>query len=346
MTNKSLTVVAVAAGIAAVAGCANTSGLTSSAISTALVCATNPKCTTIEGMWAIDLPYETMNAGWLKVAKGADGKYAVTFLWRWSSPYAVDQFDVKDNTLTFTRGEGDGKFRTFTFTAKSSLLVCTETITDKDGKILETHPFTGRRIPPIGEKPDLTRAIYGAPINLLADGIDAWKSKDPDAHFGWTIKDGVLSNRIKRDEKGNGIGPNANIISKRADFYDFRLSYDVRVLPNCNSGVYLRGRYEIQVLDSYGKPVDCHNMAAFYGRITPTVAAEKKANEWQHVDVTLYKRHVTVVLNGVKIIDNQPVEGVTGGAIDANDFVPGPIYLQGDHSDADYRNIYLTPILH
>ena len=64
------------------------------------------------------------------------------------------------------------------------------------------------------------------------------------------------------------------------------------------------------------------------------------------MDVTLYKRHVTVVLNGEKIIDNQPVEGVTGGAIDSNDFVPGPIYLQGDHSDADYKNMYLTPILH
>ena len=108
--------------------------------------------------------------------------------------------------------------------------------------------------------------------------------------------------------------------------------------------MYLRGIYEIQVVDSYGKPVDCHNMAAYYGRVTPKVAAEKKAGEWQTVDVTLYKRHLTVVLNGVKIIDNVPVVGITGGAMTANEFVNGPLYIQGDHSDADFRNMVLTPL--
>ena len=164
-------------------------------------------------------------------------------------------------------------------------------------------------------------------------------------YFGWSVKDGVLSNRIKRKPNGKPDGSSANIVTKRRDFFDFKFSYDVRVLPGCNSGVYLRGIYEIQVLDSYGKPVNCHNMAALYGRITPRVAAEKPANEWQHVDVTLYKRHLTVVLNGVNIIDNQPVLGCTGGAITSDEFVPGPIYLQGDHSDADFRNMKLTPIL-
>ena len=107
--------------------------------------------------------------------------------------------------------------------------------------------------------------------------------------------------------------------------------------------MYLRGRYECQVIDSFGKPVDCHNMAAYYGRVVPKVAAEKKPGEWQHVNVTLYKRHLTVVLNGVTIIENAPVVGITGGAIDADEFTPGPIYLQGDHSDADYKNMILRP---
>ena len=115
------------------------------------------------------------------------------------------------------------------------------------------------------------------------------------------------------------------------------------MLPGCNSGVYLRGIYEIQVLDSYGKPVDMHHMAAYYGRVVPKVAAEKPAGEWQHVSVTLYKRHLTVVLNGVTIIEDAPVVGITGGAIDADEFVPGPIYLQGDHSDADFKNMILRP---
>ena len=74
------------------------------------------------------------------------------------------------------------------------------------------------------------------------------------------------------------------------------------------------------------------------------MAAEKKAGEWQTVDVTLYKRHLTVVLNGVTIIDNVPVVGITGGAMTANEFVSGPLYIQGDHSDADFRNMILTPL--
>ena len=84
-------------------------------------------------------------------------------------------------------------------------------------------------------------------------------------------------------------------------------------------------------------------MAAYYGRVAPSVSAEKAPGEWQHVNVTLYKRHITVILNDVKIIDNAPVVGITGGAIDANEFVKGPLYLQGDHSDADYKNMILRP---
>jgi hypothetical protein len=86
-------------------------------------------------------------------------------------------------------------------------------------------------------------------------------------------------------------------------------------------------------------------MGALYSRIVPLVAAEKPAGEWQEMDITLYKRHLTIVLNGEKIIDNQPVKGVTGGAMTADEFIPGPIYLQGDHGKISYRKIILTPIL-
>jgi hypothetical protein len=86
-------------------------------------------------------------------------------------------------------------------------------------------------------------------------------------------------------------------------------------------------------------------MASLYDLIAPSVSAEKPAGEWQHVDLTLYKRHLTVTLNGVKIIDNRPVGGVTPGAIDGDEFVPGPILLQGDHSNASFRNMILTKIV-
>jgi hypothetical protein len=216
-------------------------------------------------------------------------------------------------------------------------------IVDGNGKELTTEKLKAKRIPALPPAPVLAKAQYGETIDLLADGIDGWEAMNKN-YFGWSVKDGVLMNRVKRTKDGKRDGASANLKTKRADFFDFKLSYDVRVLPGCNSGVYLRGIYEIQVADTYGKPADCHNMAAFYGRITPRVTAEKPANEWQHVDVTLYKRHVTVVLNGVNIIDNVPVVGITGGAMTADEFVPGPIYIQGDHSDADFRNMVLTPL--
>ena len=165
--------------------------------------------------------------------------------------------------------------------------------------------------------------------------------------MGWSLEGEVLSNHTGIDPKktGRGGAGTTHLQTKRTDFFDFDLSCDVLVPKGCNSGVYLRGRYEIQVKDSYGRKPDCHNMGALYDLITPSVAAEKPAGEWQHIDLTLYKRHLTVKLNGVKIIDNKPIAGVTPLAIDADEMTPGPILLQGDHSNASFRNMVLTPIL-
>jgi hypothetical protein len=118
----------------------------------------------------------------------------------------------------------------------------------------------------------------------------------------------------------------------------------VNVPKGSNSGIYLRGIYEIQVMDSKGSPLDSHNMGALYSRITPSVSAERPAGEWQNLDITLCEHHLSVILNNIKIIDNQPVMGVTGGALTADEYSPGPIYLQGDHGTVSYRNIVLTPI--
>ena len=309
------------------------------------------------GSWALKLPFDRMNAGHLILSKGADGKPAATLLWRWGSPKDLPAADVqveKDGfTLTFGNmkpkdlPQDKGAWRRDRIVAKvtGDWASCTYQKVDGNGKpVGNVMTFSARRNPKIGPAPDLKSAVRGKPINLLAGTIADFELMESNKENGWTLKDGVLSNRIQRDAKGKSLHKNGNLRTKRDDFYDFNLKYEVRVLPGCNSGVYLRGIYEIQVLDSYGQPVDCHNMAAYYGRVTPKVAAEKKAGEWQTVDVTLYKRHLTVVLNGVKIIDNVPVVGITGGAMTANEFVNGPLYIQGDHSDADFRNMVLTPL--
>ena len=159
---------------------------------------------------------------------------------------------------------------------------------------------------------------------------------------GWSMKDGVLSNRVRGP---NGKRRHCTNLQTVKEFTDFNLKTEVRMLPRGNSGIYLRGIYEIQMADTYRRRPDSHNMGALYSRIRPLVAAEKPANTWQSIDITLVDRHLTVILNGKLIIDNQPVLGCTGGALTSDEFKPGPLYLQGDHSDVDYRNMVLTPIL-
>ena len=195
--------------------------------------------------------------------------------------------------------------------------------------------------------PDPASAERGERIDLLENGMAGWRASDPKLRMGWSVKDGVLSNCVTEDPAKmlRGGSGGTHLVTKREDFFDFDLSYDVLVEKKCNSGVYLRGRYEIQVNDSYGRKVGCHNMGALYDLIAPMVSAEKPAGEWQHVDLTLYKRHLTVVLNDVRIIDNKPIAGVTPAAMNWDETVPGPILLQGDHSNASFKNMILTKIV-
>ena len=310
-------------------------------------CCCKPPCCpcrdAVVGNWGLKLPYATMSAGHMIVSRGARGKAEATVLWRWASPIPMTSCEVRGNRFCIDHPWGmilEGE-------VCGDKLTGTITYLKADGSRDESKPeetFTGWRNPPI-EPAHTSLAKLGEPIDLLKDGLAGWETMNPKAKFGWSFKDGVLSNKLGLKADGSWAGGGVNLRTKRADFYDFNLEYDVRVPKNSNSGVYLRGRYECQVVDSYGKPVNEHNMAAYYGRVVPSEAAEKPAGEWQHVNVTLYRRHLTVVLNGKRIIDNAPVVGITGGAIDADEFARGPIYLQGDHSDADYKNMILRPAL-
>lgn len=299
------------------------------------------KCDPVVGNWSLDLGFDFMPAGSMIVSRDSSGNPEALFLWRWASPLKMKNVKLCGNKFSFDHPWG---FKISGFVQGSTL---TALAVKKDG-LVETS-ITGKRNPPICGGVDTKSAKLGNPIDLLKDGLAGWEIMNPDSKMGWVIAEEggtkVLSNKMGRKADGSWVGGGANIKTKRADFYDFNLEYDVRVPEKSNSGVYLRGRFEIQVVDSYGKKVDEHNMAAYYGRVVPSVAAEKKPGEWQHVSITLYKRHLTVVLNGVTIIDNTPVVGVTGGAIDANLFAPGPIYLQGDHSDADFKNMILRSVI-
>jgi hypothetical protein len=192
--------------------------------------------------------------------------------------------------------------------------------------------------------PDLTTLKFGEPIALFnGKDLTGWRLINEKQQNGFKVVDGTLVNDPVQTEGA----PHISYGNLRTDkvFDDFNLKLEVNVPVGNNSGVYLRGMYEIQVVDSYKKPLDPHNMGAVYSRITPTASAEKPAGEWQSMDITLCDRHATVILNGIKIIDNQPVYGPTGGAILSDVFASGPVYLQGDHGNVSYRNIILTPIV-
>ncbi|WP_439483604.1 3-keto-disaccharide hydrolase [Cyclobacterium plantarum] len=299
------------------------------------------------GMWGLEI--EGGGVGWLHVNEDK-GYLDAELLWIGGSVLPVaNVYLADDNTLVVTRTSTSRKSEERSHTLTHTLRI------KKTGESLEgtmTGPgrngeyqsnFTGSRMPPMPEKPELSKVTYGQPIALFnGKDMSGWVLMNPNQKNGFAVKNGTMVNDPVQPENGAHIS--YGNIRTQQEFKDFNLTLEVNVPEGNNSGVYLRGIYEIQVVDSYGKPLDSHNMGALYSRITPSMAAEKPAGEWQSMDITLVDRHVTVVLNGKKIIDNEPAWGPTGGAMSADVLAAGPIYLQGDHGKVSYRNIVLTPI--
>jgi hypothetical protein len=299
------------------------------------------------GRWALTIPGG--GAGWLGVVE-KDGKLSASILWGGGSVEPVNAVKVEGDKLVVTRSHvgqrGDkktGSTETITATLDGDDVKLTTVTKRGDGSQGNRANFTGKRIPPLPAKPDLSKVKFGTPI-VLFDGknLDAWKLTDPGAKNGWSIEDGILVNKpVQQEGKPHISYGNLRTV---AEFEDCSVKLEVNVFRGENSGVYLRGIYEVQVCDSYVKGVDAYSMGAIYSRIPPTVNAEKPPGQWQTMDLTLVDRHVTVILNGQKIIDNEPLLGCTGGALWSDEFKPGPIYLQGDHTGIKYRNIVLAPV--
>lgn len=304
------------------------------------------------GRWALTIPGN--GAGWLGIEQ-KDGYLDGSILWGSGSVVPVSSVYIDGDTINITRiyeverKDPDGEvIRTQVFTETITATVAGDEMKlmqikpSNDGKSVMRNEFTGRRIAALPAKPDLSKAKYGEPVTLFnGENLDGWKLTDAGQKNGWSAEDGVLVNRPIQPEGQHLSYGNLRTVD---EFEDFNIKLEVMVPERGNSGIYLRGIYEVQVCDTYGREPDSHNMGAIYSRITPTTAAEKEAGQWQQMDITLFKRHVTVVLNGKTIIDNQPLYGCTGGAMWSDELRPGPIYLQGDHTEVNYRNIILTPI--
>lgn len=308
------------------------------------------------GQWTIDI--DGGSVGWIEVRRENDYIDA-DILWGGGSVLPVSNiFLAKEHVLTIQRSnsvvrkqdENNNPVKSHMVTDWLEIIKTGETISGilltpkSDGLSVDTSAFTGVKLPPAPPAPDLTMVKYGSPITLFnGKDLTGWKLMEEKKKNGFSVVDGLLINNPEQTEGAEHISY-GNIRTEQ-EFEDFNLKLEVNVPEGSNSGVYLRGMYEIQVIDSYKKPLDSHYMGGVYSRISPTVNAEKPAGTWQSMDMTLCDRHITVILNGVKIIDNQPVDGPTGGAMKSDVFTPGPIYLQGDHGAVQYRNIVLTPII-
>jgi hypothetical protein len=238
-----------------------------------------------------------------------------------------------NNDMTITDMKTEGNCLSFSVRSK-----------ENDGRIVTTpiavtvtgDSFTG----PVKGPGDATlagvrRRPWGEPVKLLAEnGLAGWHGRDDRRGFEWSCENGVLTNKAGT----------MDIVSDRV-FKDFKLHLEYMVDKNSNSGVYLRGRYEVQIVDDFGAGVESHGNGAVYSRIPQKKNVSKAPNTWQTYDLTLIGRYVTVVLNGETIIANERLNGITGGALDPFEALPGPLMLQGDHGKVWYRNVVVTPAL-
>jgi len=306
------------------------------------------------GRWALTIPGD--RAGWLGITQ-EDGYLDGSILWGGGSVVPLESVYVDGDTLYATRvrevqrKDKAGKVvrkQRFTETISATLdgadaLSLVQSEPQRSGKGVSKRPFAGVRIAALPEAPKLSKAKYGDPISLFnGKNLDGWRLTNERQTNGWSMVDGTLINDPVQEKGARHIS--YGNLRTDAEFEDFNLTTEVMVDKGGNSGVYLRGIYEVQVEETYGRPADSHNMGAVYSRITPSATVERPAGEWQTLDITLWKRHITVILNGTTIIDNQRLLGCTGGALTSNEFKPGPLYLQGDHTGVQYRNMVLRPI--
>jgi len=204
-----------------------------------------------------------------------------------------------------------------------------------EGRDTPPLAWTGVRAPVIKDRDDGTWK-EGKPIELFnGKDMSGWKALNPTVPMKWSVVDGVMRN----------APPTTDLISERS-FWNFKLHCDFRIVEHSNSGIGLRGRYEIQILEDYGKPVNTHGAAALYSRIAPSVNASKPPGEWQSYDIRLVGRQLTVVFNGTKVLDKVEVDGLTAIADNSDEGDPGPFIIQGDHSYVEIKSFVVTPLVH
>jgi hypothetical protein len=265
---------------------------------------------------------------WLEITQEG-GRFQVRMVSRWGHARPLPKSEISDSSIAFVSPkEEEDRKDDMVFEGKLSASKLVGTTTGPDGTQWQ---WTGERAP------DLKRTgtpKWGKPMQLFnGKDLSGWTPSDPSATPTWKVENGTLISP--------GHGP--ELISD-AKFNDFKLHVEFNCERGANSGVYLRGRYEVQIEDDPVPEGPTMRTGGIYGFIAPSPEQPRRPGEWQTYDITLVGRVVTVVQNGQTIIDKQEIPGITGGALDSHEGLPGPIYLQGSEAGhVAFRNITITP---
>jgi hypothetical protein len=266
---------------------------------------------------------------WLELTENG-GQLEGRMVGRWGSAHTVLNVKIQKSVLTFSspKDEEDTP-NDMPFQAKLVGGVLSGTMAGPDGTVWR---WTGHRAPML-----LRTSVpqWGKPISLF-DGKDTkgWRFDNPNAAKVWTVKDGMLISTAH----------GSNIITTRK-FRDFKLHVEFNCMADCNTGVYLRGRYEVQIADNAGQDPPNRRTGSVYGFLAPSPEIPLNPGTWHTFDITLIGRTVTVVEDGQTVIDKKEIPGITGDALDSHEELPGPIYLQGaePHGGTSFRNLVITP---
>ncbi|HLH18396.1 MAG TPA: DUF1080 domain-containing protein [Bryobacteraceae bacterium] len=286
------------------------------------------------GRWDITPVMQRPRGWWLELNGVGTPDASGTFI----SAYAgdlnkINEIHVSGGELTFIiiQPNNNAKFVYHARLNGSKL----EGTMQREGSNAEPVKWTGVRAPVIDEADDGTWKP-GKPVELFnGKDLSGWHALMPEQEMKWSVQDAVLRN----------APPTTDIVSDRK-FWNFTAHIEFRIREHSNSGIGLRGRYEIQILDDYGRPPNSHGAGALYSRVVPAVNASKPVGEWQTYDIRLVGRTLNVVFNGQKVLDHVHIDGLTAIANNADEGLPGPFIIQGDHSYVEIRKFTVTPLVH
>ncbi len=285
----------------------------------------NPDSSTIEGRWDITMNMSGKEVpSWLEVRHSGLHTLVGAFVGTGGSARPISKINFSGGKISFSIPPQWEEGNDLSVEGSLQANSLTGTMIFPDGK---NYNWTAVRAPSLRRQ---SQPVWGKPITLFSGtDLKGWHATGQNQ---WKAENGIL----RSPQSGS------NLVTDES-FTDFKLHVEFRYQKGSNSGVYLRGRYELQIADSKGLEPLKDQLGAVYGFISPGEMVAEEAGEWQSYDITLVGRMVTVVANGKTIICNQEIPGITGGAINSKEEEPGPLYLQGDHGPIDFRNIVLTP---